>query len=176
MFDYKPRGNKIFYYSICSLKGLNIEKARKEYIILRNKHNRMYVDIFSEETGSSYCKKFNAILKQEDKDIIHELVWRFGNELTKKQEQYLIKESDNRLKIKTKNDFKKRKTTLRIEEDFLYTLLIAENTDNFSNAIREAIAKYIVDNGFIDVLEKVSKILARNDDINSVNDFLKLYN
>lgn len=176
MFDYKPKGNKIFYYSICSLKGLNIERARKEYLKLRDKHNRMYVDIFSEITGSSYCKKFNETLSQEDKDIVHELVWRFGNELTKKQEQYLIEVSDNKLRIKTKNDLKKRKTTLRIEEDFVYTLLVSENTDSFSEAIREAVAKYIVDNGLIPTLEKVSKILARNDDIKSVNDFLKLYN
>ena len=36
MYTYRPKGNKIYHYSICSFKGMNLREARKEYIKMKN--------------------------------------------------------------------------------------------------------------------------------------------
>jgi hypothetical protein len=174
MFTYRPRGNKIYHYSICEFKGMNVETARKEYIKTRNKLGRMYVNLFDEVDGSKYCLKFKDIMTSEDKDILLNLLGRHGEGITKKQETYFLENCTKNHVINTKSNFKKRKITLRLEEVFLYTLALTENTDNFTTAIREAIAKYISDNNLIGILEKTHKLL-NSSEINSIDEFKELY-
>ena len=172
MFQFRPKGNSLFSYDICDFKGMNLQKAKKEYISKRNEIGKMYVDMFVE--SSKYFSEFKDVFTEEDKEIVHELLWRFGDGLNKKQEKYLIENSNARIIIKTKNNLKKRQTSLRLEEAFLFTLLITENTDDITHALREAIAKYIIDNNYMKVLEKVSRI-TESGNIKTVDDFLRSY-
>ena len=174
MFTYRPKGNKIYHYSICSFKGMNLREARKEYIKMRNKLGRMLVNVFDETEGSKYCLKFKDVITKEDEDIIMNLLGRHGEGITKKQEVYFLENCIKSRVINTKSNFKKRKITIRLEEVFLYTLALTENTDNFTTAIREAIAKYISENDLIGILEKTHNLL-NTSEVNSVDEFKELY-
>ena len=173
-FNYRPKGNNIYSYDICDFKGMNMIKARKEANKKKYELGRPRIDVFSESEGVKYCQGFSDLFTKEDKDIVLELLWNLGAGLNKKQEQYLIENSNAQEIIKTKNTLPKRKTTLRLEEAFLYTLLITENTDSFAHAVREAVAKYLVDRGYIKVLERVNGILEKNK-VTGVEDFFTLY-
>ena len=46
--------NKIYHYSICSFKGMNLREARKEYIKMRNKLATLeYTQCFRQTTQLS---------------------------------------------------------------------------------------------------------------------------
>ena len=153
---------------------MDLHEARKEYIKIRNKLGRMLVNVFDEADGSKYCLKFKDIMTAEDKDILLNLLGRYGEGITKKQEEYFLENCTKTRIINTKSNFKKRKITIRLEEVFLYTLALTENTDNFTTAIRETIAKYIAENDMIGILEKTHKLL-NSSEINSVDEFKELY-
>ncbi len=174
MFQYKPKGNNLYSYVICDFKGMNMIKAKKETNKKKYEVGRQRIDVFSEIEGVKYCRKFSDTFSNEDKNILDDLLFNFGSGLNKKQEKYLIENSNSQIVIKTKNVLPKKKTTLRLEEAFLFTLLVTENTDSFAHAIREAITKYIVDNNFIKTLERVNNVLETHE-ISSVDEFFTFY-
>ena len=78
------------------------------------------------------------------------------------------------IKLKDIEGMNKKHITARIEEDFIYTLLIANDTNNLTEVLRNIITDHIVENNLVKLLEKVNKILKTNE-IKDINDLMKVY-
>lgn len=78
------------------------------------------------------------------------------------------------IKLKDIEGMNKKHITARIEEDFIYTLLIANDTNNFTEILRKIITDYILENNLVKLLEKINKLLCSND-IKNIDDLLKIY-
>ncbi len=170
MIIYRSKANNIISYKIYEFKGMNLKNARKTYNTLKYEKGRQYFDLFSER----FFEKYNETFTKEDKNILTELLMNFGVGITKTQEKYIIENSIHDIKLKDIEGMNKKHITARIEEDFIYTLLIANDTNNLTEVLRNIITDHIVENNLVKLLEKVNKILKTNE-IKDINDLMKVY-
>ena len=171
MILYRSKNSNIVSFKIIEFKGMNLKSAKKTYNTLKYEKGRQYFDLFSERFFSSYSDKFT----KEDKEILSDLLMNFGINITKTQEKYIIANSIYDTEIKNLENMNKKLTTIRIEEAFIYTLLIANDTNNFTEILRKIITDYILENNLVKLLEKINKLLCSNNNIKNIDDLLKIY-